>query len=158
MIKLIYLILPQKPPKVKSWLLLMLIMGYTVGSAAFAVSPFLLWFALLGADRRFWPKLLCSSLVNAFCFHRSVHPRFSILKLILLISDTQGPGWYVLSKTRRTARETAGIPIWSPSDSCSACAASAQRCPLFSSFNFYPLSTNSKGILHKKFARPSEDL
>lgn len=44
-------------------------------------------------------------------------------------SDTQAPGCCVLSKTRRTTRETAGIPIWSRSDSCSACAASAQRCP-----------------------------
>ena len=43
--------------------------------------------------------------------------------------DTQAPGCCVLSKTRRTTRETAGIPIWSRSDSCSACAASAQRCP-----------------------------
>lgn len=43
--------------------------------------------------------------------------------------DTQALGCCVLSKTRRTTRETAGIPIWSRSDSCSACAASAQRCP-----------------------------
>lgn len=50
----------------------------------------------------------------------------------LSLSDTQGTGWYVLSKTRRTTRETAGIPIWSPLDSCSACAVSAQRCRLTS--------------------------
>lgn len=39
----------------------------------------------------------------------------------------QGPGCCVLSKTRPTVQETAGIPIWTPSDSCSACAASARR-------------------------------
>lgn len=44
------------------------------------------------------------------------------------LTPMQGPGWYVLSKTRHTTQETAGIPIWSPSDSCSACAVSAQRC------------------------------
>lgn len=45
-----------------------------------------------------------------------------------LLTPMQGPGCCVLSKTRPTVQETAGIPIWSPSDSCSACAASAQRC------------------------------
>lgn len=39
----------------------------------------------------------------------------------------QGPGCCVLSKTRHTVQETAGIPIWTLSDSCSACAASARR-------------------------------
>lgn len=44
------------------------------------------------------------------------------------LTPMQGPGCCVLSKTRLTVQETAGIPIWSPSDSCSAYAASAQRC------------------------------
>lgn len=45
-----------------------------------------------------------------------------------LLTPMQGPGCCVLSKTRLTVQETAGIPIWSPADSCSAYAASAQRC------------------------------
>lgn len=44
-----------------------------------------------------------------------------------LLTPMQAPGCCVLSKTRLTVQETAGIPIWSPSDSCSAYAASAQR-------------------------------
>lgn len=43
------------------------------------------------------------------------------------ICDTQAPGWFVLLKTKPTDQEKAGIPIWSPLDTCSACAACAQR-------------------------------
>lgn len=85
---------------------------------------------------------------NPLFFCCSVHLRhmpFSMLWLILLIFDTQGPGWYVLSKTRLTTQGTAGIPIWSPLDSCSACAASAQRC-LLAFINFITSQT-SKGVL-----------
>ncbi|KAF3840866.1 hypothetical protein F7725_006728 [Dissostichus mawsoni] len=50
------------------------------------------------------------------------------MELILLIFGTQVLGWYALSKTRHTAQETAGIPIWSPLDSCTACATGHVKC------------------------------